>query len=324
MRRGHAAIQPVAGRSAGALQAVFRPCGGAVAEQQVFQIQGVPAVQAAGHGWRGVRGAQRGDHVHGHQGGRQAAGHFDIRVCEGGVDPHTQVVVPHAQVLAVPQFMLRTDADRGGGAIDVDPIGAGVLQVIAPVAAVDAGVVAGNVALGVGQDPVIVVCAADAPAAHAEHRPGVFAQAVPLVTDDLQAQRHELPCPAYNASPPVSRLPVRVLMSSQHIFKILFVNQGKVYEVYARKVSAGDLFGFIEVEELVFGERAGIVVDPAEERIKSEFEGVKRSYLPMHSVLRIDEVSKRGTSKITQYDGNVTPFPSSVYAPPTGDPGRKP
>ncbi len=113
-------------------------------------------------------------------------------------------------------------------------------------------------------------------------------------------------------------------MSSQHIFKILFVNQGKVYEVYARKVSHGDLFGFIEVEDLVFGERAGIVVDPAEERIKSEFEGVKRSYLPMHSVLRIDEVSKRGTSKITQYDGNVTPFPSPVYAPSAGDPGRKP
>jgi hypothetical protein len=113
-------------------------------------------------------------------------------------------------------------------------------------------------------------------------------------------------------------------MASNHIFKVLFVNQGKVYEVYARKVSHGNLFGFIEVEELVFGERAGVVVDPSEERIKSEFEGVKRSYLPMHSVLRIDEVSKRGVSKISQFDGNVTPFPSPVYAPPPGDPGRKP
>lgn len=112
-------------------------------------------------------------------------------------------------------------------------------------------------------------------------------------------------------------------MPSNHVFKVLFVNQGKVYEVYARKVSHGNLFGFIEMEELVFGERAGVVVDPAEERIKSEFEGVKRSYLPLHSVLRIDEVSKRGLAKITQYDGNVTQFPGSVYAPPAGDPGRK-
>ena len=113
-------------------------------------------------------------------------------------------------------------------------------------------------------------------------------------------------------------------MASNHIFKVLFVNQGKVYEVYARKVSHGSLLGFVEIEELVFGERAGLVVDPSEERIKNEFEGVKRSYLPLHSVLRIDEVSKRGVSKISQFDGNVTPFPTPIYPSPAGDPGRKP
>jgi hypothetical protein len=112
-------------------------------------------------------------------------------------------------------------------------------------------------------------------------------------------------------------------MASQHIYKVLFVNQGKVYEVYARKVGHGTLFGFVEIEELVFGERAGVLLDPSEERIKSEFEGVKRSFLPMHSVLRIDEVTKRGSSKITQFEGNVTPFPSPVYAP-ASDPGHKP
>jgi hypothetical protein len=112
-------------------------------------------------------------------------------------------------------------------------------------------------------------------------------------------------------------------MASQHIYKVLFVNQGKVYEVYARKIGHGSLFGFVEIEELVFGERAGVLLDPAEERIKTEFEGVKRSFLPMHSVLRIDEVTKRGSSKITQYEGNVTAFPAPVYAPAT-DPGRKP
>jgi len=102
------------------------------------------------------------------------------------------------------------------------------------------------------------------------------------------------------------------------------VNQGKVYEVYARKVSHGSMLGFVEIEELVFGERSGVVLDPTEERIKSEFENVKRSFLPMHSVLRIDEVSKRGPSKITQFDGNVAQFPGSLFTPPSGDAGRKP
>ncbi|HVW69353.1 MAG TPA: DUF1820 family protein [Steroidobacteraceae bacterium] len=110
-------------------------------------------------------------------------------------------------------------------------------------------------------------------------------------------------------------------MAASHIFRIMFVNQGKVYEIYARKVSHGDLFGFIEVEDVLFGERSTVVLDPSEERIKSEFEGVKRTFLPMHSVLRIDEVKKHGTSKITALEGsgaNVAQFPMPLYStPPT-------
>ena len=104
-------------------------------------------------------------------------------------------------------------------------------------------------------------------------------------------------------------------MAASHIFKVLFVNQGKVYEIYARKVGHGGLFGFIEVEELVFGERSTVVLDPGEERIKSEFEGVKRTYLPLHSVLRIDEVKKQGVSKISSLEGgNVAQFPVPMYS----------
>src|SRR3569623_2485675 len=119
-------------------------------------------------------------------------------------------------------------------------------------------------------------------------------------------RKPSLTCLNYNSLRGPSNLSHRAYaMASQHIYKVLFVNQGKVYEVYARKVSHGSLLGFVEIEELVFGERAGLVLDPTEERIKTEFEGVKRSFLPMHSVLRIDEVNKRGSSKITQFDGNV-------------------
>jgi len=110
-------------------------------------------------------------------------------------------------------------------------------------------------------------------------------------------------------------------MAASHIFKVLFVNQGKVYEIYARKVGHGGLFGFIEVEELVFGERSTVVLDPGEERIKSEFAGVKRTYLPLHSVLRIDEVKKQGVSKVTALEGssaNVTQFPVPMYSSAPG------
>ena len=105
-------------------------------------------------------------------------------------------------------------------------------------------------------------------------------------------------------------------MAATHLYKVVFMSQGQVYEIYARSVGQGALFGFVEIEELVFGERSTVVVDPSEEKIKSEFKGVKRSYLPMHAIIRIDEVEKQGTSKISKLEGgNVAQFPMPVYTP---------
>lgn len=114
-------------------------------------------------------------------------------------------------------------------------------------------------------------------------------------------------------------------MAASHIFKVMFVLQGKVWEIYAKKVShSGAMFGFVEVEDFIFGERSTVVLDPSEERIKSEFEGVKRTYLPMQSVLRIDEVRKQGVGKISSFEGgNVAQFPMPTLVPPGSGPSGK-
>ncbi len=105
-------------------------------------------------------------------------------------------------------------------------------------------------------------------------------------------------------------------MSSKRLYKVIFLNQGQVYEVYAKSVGHGDLFGFVAVEALVFGERTTVVVDPSEEKIKGEFENVRRSYIPLHSIVRIDEVDKQGTSKVSKFEGgNVAQFPVPIYTP---------
>ena len=110
-------------------------------------------------------------------------------------------------------------------------------------------------------------------------------------------------------------------MANSHIFRIMFVKEGKVWEIYARKVTQGELFGFIEVEGLLFGERTSLVLDPAEERIKSEFADVKRTSLPLNSILRIDQVQKQGVSKISAFEGgaNVAQFPLPPYSNPPGE-----
>lgn len=101
-------------------------------------------------------------------------------------------------------------------------------------------------------------------------------------------------------------------------YRVLFLNEGKVYEIFARRVSHGAMFGFVEIEELLFGEKTSVVVDPAEERLRSEFAGVERTYIPMHSVIRIDEVEKKGTSKIhavEEKEGKVHALPGPIYTP---------
>jgi len=108
----------------------------------------------------------------------------------------------------------------------------------------------------------------------------------------------------------------RTSMSDKSLYKVIFMSQGQVYEVYAKHVDHGAMFGFIEIEELVFGSRTTVVVDPSEEKIKAEFENVRRTYLPMHSIVRIDEVDKQGPAKVTKLEGgNVAQFPMPIYTP---------
>jgi hypothetical protein len=111
-------------------------------------------------------------------------------------------------------------------------------------------------------------------------------------------------------------------MSKDHMFKVVFINQGNVVELYARQVGQGNLFGFIEVEELVFGSRSEVLLDPSEESLRSEFGQAKRLYLPMHAVIRIEEVEREGISRMRAIKGEeegsgsiVRAFPMPLFPP---------
>lgn len=105
-------------------------------------------------------------------------------------------------------------------------------------------------------------------------------------------------------------------MIGSPLYKVIFINQDKTYEVFAKQIFQSDLYGFIEVEEIVFGERSQLLVDPSEEKLKAEFESVTRSYIPMHSIVRIDEVEKGGVAKISDTGvSNVTRMPGVPIQP---------
>lgn len=96
------------------------------------------------------------------------------------------------------------------------------------------------------------------------------------------------------------------------LYKVTFLNHGKVYELYARQVTSSTLWGFVEVADLQFDVRDGVLVDPTEERLRDEFGDTRALHLPMQAVVRIEEVQRKGKSAIRDVatgETVVTPFP---------------
>jgi hypothetical protein len=102
-------------------------------------------------------------------------------------------------------------------------------------------------------------------------------------------------------------------MSQKALYKVVFHNHGKVYELFAKKVLASDLYGFTQISELVFSSSDALLVDPAEEKLKEEFGKTKSLHLPMHSIVRIEEVEERTTAKIRDASSGekIMPFPGA-------------
>jgi len=99
---------------------------------------------------------------------------------------------------------------------------------------------------------------------------------------------------------------------AKSLYKVTFLNHGKVYELYAQHVGSSHLWGFSEIGGLVFDLHDGLVVDPTEERLREEFCDTKMLHLPMQSIVRIEEVEKKGQSAIRDAatgEKVITPFP---------------
>lgn len=111
-------------------------------------------------------------------------------------------------------------------------------------------------------------------------------------------------------------------MAKKNIYKVVFHQQGNLYELHARHVSHSEMYGFVEIGEIIFGERSALLVDPSEEKLKTEFAGVKRTFVPIHAVVRVDEVSKEGANKIVAADSdsssNIAQFPVPGFPAPGG------
>ena len=95
------------------------------------------------------------------------------------------------------------------------------------------------------------------------------------------------------------------------MYRVAFHNRGKVYELYCTDVSTSALWGFLEISGMVFDTGETVVVDPSEEKIREEFADVEVLHVPLHGVLRVEQVRRKGQATIRDRESGekVTPFP---------------
>lgn len=106
-------------------------------------------------------------------------------------------------------------------------------------------------------------------------------------------------------------------MTRKKTYRIFFSSSGKAYELYARQVASADIYGFVEISGLLFGETASVLLNPAEESLKKEFEGVDRILLPYHQISRIDEVDREGRGKVVALSAVEVSSETAPPSPPT-------
>ncbi|MEZ5332416.1 MAG: DUF1820 family protein [Thermoanaerobaculia bacterium] len=104
-------------------------------------------------------------------------------------------------------------------------------------------------------------------------------------------------------------------MAEGSIYRVVFFNQGEVWEVYARSVGQSGLLGFIEVGELLFGQGSQVVVDPPEERLKSAFKNVTASASPStcHPSRRGRQGGPSRVAATADAKAQLMPFPTPAF-----------
>jgi len=101
------------------------------------------------------------------------------------------------------------------------------------------------------------------------------------------------------------------------IYRVQFKTERHYYDLYVRHVFPADMAGFICLEDFLFHEESGVLIDPRVERLAAEFGNVKTAFIPYHQIIRIDKVERQGESRIhaaNNSSGNpkIKPFPPAL------------
>ena len=93
------------------------------------------------------------------------------------------------------------------------------------------------------------------------------------------------------------------------LYRIRFRTEESVYELCATNLYQTDMIGFVVIEGITFRDQGGVIANPAEERLRDEFKDSEKVYIPMHAIIRIDQVREQRVAKILPLDSSKALYP---------------
>jgi len=83
------------------------------------------------------------------------------------------------------------------------------------------------------------------------------------------------------------------------VFKVYFFHMDKVYTLFAKEVNAsGELYNMCEISDIIFQRNKNLIV-PSEDEVRQEFSNIKKLMIPLHHLVRIDELEDVNEEDIT-------------------------
>jgi len=96
------------------------------------------------------------------------------------------------------------------------------------------------------------------------------------------------------------------------LFKVVFIDEDKTIQtIHSLKLNPSSFLGLVEISDIVFIGRSEIIISPDDGKMKAKFKNVERSYIPLNSIVRIDELSlEKETPVIKLYSEELDENPS--------------
>ena len=99
------------------------------------------------------------------------------------------------------------------------------------------------------------------------------------------------------------------------LYRVIFQNKKNIFEIYAKYIDHNNFIGFVELSDIIIQNNSKFILDPIAEKLKNEFKDVNITYIPISSIIRIDQIKKKIININDKSNIKLFPLPSTEPNP---------